>query len=240
LWPSAVIRFSIWAAVSRVWRSISQRQPDEFFAYLDKYDGRANGQKAVELDQGVVFRFVAIAVKVDLFDSFDGQVFVLEGHLIGVGGESLSIEDDIIGEGRREQDNLYGLWKQPEDFLAEEYVVCEPDSRFDTNALITQALLIKHVVGFIQDENPKLTNIHDTFSNHVLNGAWGANNHGRFDPTRARGGILGNGGFDSKTFHERTHHLHNADNLSGKFSAGCQHQRLRSLLHLLIGKIETV
>jgi len=44
--------------------------------YLDKDDGGTNGKHSVELDEGIVFGLVIVAVEVYLLDSFNGQILV--------------------------------------------------------------------------------------------------------------------------------------------------------------------
>jgi len=54
---------------------------------------------------------LAIAVHVELFDAFDCKFLVLQRDLVGVGGESVSVTDDVVGKCGREKYDLDGLGK---------------------------------------------------------------------------------------------------------------------------------
>lgn len=67
--------------------------------YLDENDRRANGEKTVKFDKHLIFMFIAFTVKVELSNTLDGELFVLESELVSVRSEFCRIADDVVGEG---------------------------------------------------------------------------------------------------------------------------------------------
>lgn len=80
-------------------------------ASSDEDDGRADSQEAIKLHQGGVLLLVTAAVHVDLFDTLDSQLLVLEGDFVCVWSKLGRIAVDMGGECSREEDDLSGLWE---------------------------------------------------------------------------------------------------------------------------------
>jgi hypothetical protein len=67
-------------------------------AYLDENYGGADGQQAVEFDEGLIFVLIRIAIHIDLPDAFHGEFLVFQGDLVGVWRKLVRITDDVLGE----------------------------------------------------------------------------------------------------------------------------------------------
>lgn len=137
--------FARLSSVSRGWRN------KLWDFYLDKNDRRTNGHEAVKTDQDVVF-FPRAALEIELFDPFDGELFVFEGDLVRIRCKILRVLNYVVRECGRKQNDLRVWWKQSVDIVR--YCACP--SKFahlplDTHALITKALLIEHVVCLVKN-----------------------------------------------------------------------------------------
>lgn len=109
----------------------------------------------------------------------------------------------------------------------------------DTNTLITQTLLVEHVIGLIKNKNLESGGNHSTFLDQIHNGTRGTNDHRGFQFRGAAVGVCRNGRTDNKPLKELSHNLNNTDDLTSQFTSRGQDQGLRRLLHLLRGQVET-
>lgn len=82
-------------------------------AYLDEDDGRRDGHEAVELQKNTELVLFAFGIQVELLDTLNSKLLMLESELVGVGRERLCVADDLIGESSGEKDDLGVLRKEP-------------------------------------------------------------------------------------------------------------------------------
>lgn len=80
--------------------------------YPDEDDRRSLGHKTVEFEQGGVLVRVLVNVDVELLDAFNGKFFMCERKDVGVGGEAVSVIDDVLWESCREQNSHDALGKE--------------------------------------------------------------------------------------------------------------------------------
>lgn len=96
----------------------------------------------------------------------------------------------------------------------------------DSHALISETLLVQHVVGFIKNQKLQLANIELLAANDIHNGTWGSNDDGGSDRFTSRQGA-GDGGSHFQIFDESANSHDNTLNLTSKLSARRQSQGLR-------------
>lgn len=73
---------------------------------LDENDRRADGEQTVEVDKSLVLVLVIRAVQVQLLNTLDRQLLMLEGDLVGLGGELGRIFVHVSREGSRKEHDL--------------------------------------------------------------------------------------------------------------------------------------
>lgn len=73
---------------------------------LDENDGRADGEQTVEVDKSLVLVLVIRAVQVQLLNTLDRQLLMLEGDLVGLRGELGRIFVHVSREGSRKEHDL--------------------------------------------------------------------------------------------------------------------------------------
>lgn len=76
-------------------------------AYLDENDRGADCHEAVKLHENIVFVTLGRAVHVHLRNALDSELLLLESHGVRVGREALSILNDSVWKGGREEQHLY-------------------------------------------------------------------------------------------------------------------------------------
>lgn len=109
----------------------------------------------------------------------------------------------------------------------------------DTNTLVTQTLLVEHVIGLIKNKNLESSGDHSTSLDHIHNGTRCANDHRGFQFRRTAVGVCRNGRTNEKPRKELSHNLNDTDDLTSQFTSWGQDQGLRCLLHLLRREVET-
>lgn len=78
-------------------------------AYLTKDDALADGEELVEGDEDIVFMLFVSAVHVELPYAIDRELFLLQLNFVRIWRKLVREQTDVVGEGRREQDNLHGV-----------------------------------------------------------------------------------------------------------------------------------
>lgn len=95
----------------------------------------------------------------------------------------------------------------------------------DLEALLTETLLVEHVVGLIDDENLQLTGIKLAALNNVHAGARRADNDRTLDTCRSVDGAR-NGGLYDELRNELTNRLDDVLDLTRQLSSGCKDKGL--------------
>lgn len=148
------------------------------FACSDEDDGRGLGHETVELQQSFVLVVVLVDINVELLDALDGQILVSESKNVGIGREAVCVRNDVLGECGREEDCLTVLGKH--SMMVSIVVdVVRRYSRLDTSALLAQTLLVKHVIGLIQDQDLDAGVVDQASPQHVCDSSWCANKNVR-------------------------------------------------------------
>jgi hypothetical protein len=80
----------------------------------DENNGRSDSEKSVELHQVAILFVVVVAIHVELFDTLDRQLLVLESDLVRVRGELARISVDVSGESGGKENDLNGSGEHAE------------------------------------------------------------------------------------------------------------------------------
>ena len=76
--------------------------------YPNKDNRRSDSEQSVELNEVLVLLLVTATVHVELFDTLNGQLLMLQSNFVGIGGEFAGVAVDMGRESGREEDNLNG------------------------------------------------------------------------------------------------------------------------------------
>lgn len=100
------------------------------------------------------------------------------------------------------------------------------DILFDLHALLAHALLVQHVVGLVNNEDPQLSRIKLAAANGVHDSTRRADNNGASNTGRSVDSA-GHGGFDDEIGEELAHALDDVLDLTRQLSSGGQKECLR-------------
>lgn len=92
-------------------------EPVDLSAGVAEDDGLGNGHGLVQIGQGVELPLLLLDSNVELLDTFQGKLVLLDEDTDGVTHESGGDLKDVLGHGSGEQDNLGGLRKELEDVV---------------------------------------------------------------------------------------------------------------------------
>ena len=121
------------------------------------YDGLGDGERLVEIAEGVELPLLAIDGDVELLDTLEGELVLLDEDADGVAHESLGDLEDVEGHGRREEADLDLLGEELEDVI---------DLILETAG--------KHLVGLVEHELFDAVQAEGTTVDHVEDTAGGA------------------------------------------------------------------
>ena len=96
----------------------------------------------------------------------------------------------------------------------------------DAETLVTQTLLVKHVVGLVNNKNLQLRGVELLALAKIHDGSRSSHDDAASNTRLARDGA-GNGGLDNQVLAELTNGLNNGLDLAGKLSAGSKQKGLR-------------
>jgi len=122
-------------------------------------DGLGDGKRLVEIAEGVELPLLAVNGDVELLDTFEGKLVLLDEDADGVAHESLGNLEDVEGHGRREEADLDLLGEELEDVI---------DLVLETAG--------KHLIGLIEHELTDVVKAEGTTVDHVVDTAGGADN----------------------------------------------------------------
>jgi len=127
--------------------------------HLTKDNTLPNRQQLIEADKDIVFVVLIPTIHVELTDVVDTQLLLLELDLVSCGCDLGGVQTDVVWEGSGEEDDLVrGAWE----------VVLY------SQCLLTQAVLVEHVVCFVEDEDFDVGDIDDLAPHQIDHGARGA------------------------------------------------------------------
>lgn len=134
-------------------------EPVDLSAGVAEDDGLGDGDGLVQVGQRVELPVLLLDCDVELLDTFEGKLVLLDEDTDGVTHELGGDLEHILRHGGREQDDLGGLWEQLEDVV---------DLLGETAR--------QHLVGLIEDEHLHAVGLEDTALDHVVDTARSADN----------------------------------------------------------------
>lgn len=84
----------------------------------DEDNGRSDSEKPVELHQVAILFIVVVTIHVELFDTLDRQLLVLEGNFVRVRSELARIAVDVGRKSGGEENDLNGSGKHAESAIS--------------------------------------------------------------------------------------------------------------------------
>ena len=156
-----------------------------------------------------------------------------QGDLIRIWSKSTGVLDDMIGEGGREQDDLDILWQEPRARIRKPSPIFEAFYLLlDTNALISKAGLVQHVVGLVEDKDFNLVSHQLAAFDHVHGSSRGADNNLSLEPISiAVCDLRGDSNSTLQTLDEVSHDLDDSEDLTGQLAAWRKYKSLRGVDH---------
>lgn len=102
------------SGVTGLGMSVQKRDEGTDSTDPDEDNGRSDSEKSVELHQVAILFIVVVAIHVELFNTLDCQLLVLESDLVRVRGELGRISVDVCGESGGKENDLNGSGKHAE------------------------------------------------------------------------------------------------------------------------------
>ena len=132
-------------------------QPVDLPAGVAEDNSLSNGECLIEIAQGVQLPLLALDGHVELTDTLEGQLLLLDEDSDGITHEAGGHLQDLGGHGGREKHHLDVGVQVPEHIV---------DLVLETTG--------QHLVGLIQDEHLDIVRPQDLSGNHVKDTAGGA------------------------------------------------------------------
>jgi hypothetical protein len=92
-------------------------EPVDLFAGVAEDDGLGDGDSLVQVGEGIELPLLLLNGNVELLDTFQGKLVLLDQNADGVTHELGGDLKDVLGHGGREQNNLGGLGQKLEDVV---------------------------------------------------------------------------------------------------------------------------
>ena len=134
-------------------------EPVDLSAGVAEDNGLGDGDGLVQVGKGVELPVLLLNGNVELLDTFEGKLVLLDEDTDGVTHELGGDLEDILGHGGGEKDDLGGLGEQLEDVV---------DLLGETAR--------QHLVGLVEDEHLHVVGLEDAALDHVLDTAGRADN----------------------------------------------------------------
>lgn len=174
-------------------------------------DGLGNGDGLVEITKGVEFPLLLLDGDVELSDTFQGQLLLLDQDSDGITHELLGDLENIVGHGGGEKDNLGVSGEELEDVV---HVLGET--------------LGKHLIGLVEGEDLDAVGLEESSVDHVEDSAGGTDDD--VGTSLELGNVLLDGGTTDASVAVNVHVVTEGDNdlldLLGELSGGGENQRL--------------
>ncbi len=126
-------------------------EPVDLPAGVAEDDGLGDGDGLVQVGQSVELPVLLLNGNVELLNTFEGKLILLDKDTDGVAHELGGDLEDVLGHGSGEKDNLGRLGEKLEDVV---------------NLLGETAG--QHLVGLVEDEHLHVVGLQDTTLNHVV------------------------------------------------------------------------
>jgi len=133
-------------------------EPVDLSAGVAEDDGLSDGDGFVEVGKGLQFPVFLLDCNVELLDTFEGKLVLLDEDTDWVTHELGGDLEDILRHGSGKEDDLGGLRKELEDVV---------DLLGETTG--------KHLIGLVKDEHLHVVGLEDTALDHVVDTTWSTN-----------------------------------------------------------------
>jgi hypothetical protein len=134
-------------------------EPIDLPAGVAEDDSLGDGNSLVQVGQGVELPVLLLDSNVELLDTFEGKLVLLDEDTDGVAHELGGDLKDVLGHGGGEKDDLGGLGQELEDVV---------DLLGETAR--------QHLVGLVEDEHLHVVGLQDTTLDHVVDTARSTDN----------------------------------------------------------------
>lgn len=134
-------------------------QPVDLASGVAVDDSLGNSQGLVQIAQGLELPFLSVDSNVELLDTFQGQLVLLDENTDGFAHEAVRDLEDIQGHGGREKADLYLFGEELENVV---------DLLLETTR--------KHLIGLIQEELLHAVQSEGTSGDHVVDTTGGSDN----------------------------------------------------------------
>lgn len=134
-------------------------EPVDLPAGVAEDDSLSDGNGLVQVGQSVELPVLLLDSNVELLDTFEGKLVLLDEDTDGVAHELGGDLEDVLGHGGGEENDLGGLREQLEDVV---------DLLGETAR--------QHLIGLVEDEHLHVVGLQDTTLDHVVDTAGSANN----------------------------------------------------------------
>ena len=134
-------------------------EPVNLSAGVAEDNGLSDGDGLVQVGEGVELPVLLLNGNVELLDTFEGKLVLLDEDTDGVAHELGGDLEDVLGHGGGEQDNLGALGEELEDVV---------DLLGETAG--------QHLVGLVEDELLHAVGLEDAALDHVVDTAGGTDN----------------------------------------------------------------
>jgi len=134
-------------------------EPVDLSAGVAEDDGLGDGNGLVKIGEGVELPLLLLNSDVELLDTFEGKLVLLDENTDGVAHELGGDLEDVLGHGGGKEDNLGRLRKELEDVV---------DLLGETAR--------QHLIGLVEDEHLHGVGLEDATLDHVVNTAGGTDN----------------------------------------------------------------
>lgn len=129
-------------------------EPVDLPAGVAEDDGLGDGNGLVQVGQGVELPVLLLNGNVELLDTFEGKLVLLDEDTDGVAHELGGDLEDVLGHGGGQENDLGGLGQKLEDIV---------DLLGETAR--------QHLVGLVENEHLHVVGLQDTTLDHVLDTA---------------------------------------------------------------------
>jgi hypothetical protein len=189
-------------------------EPVDLPAGVAEDDSLGNGDGLVQVGESVELPILLLNGNVELLDTFEGKLILLDEDTDGVTHELGGDLEDVLGHGGGEEDDLGGLGQELEDVV---------DLLSETAG--------QHLVGLVENEHLHVVGLQDTALDHVLDTAGSADDdvgavleglHVITDAGTANAGV-------ALDVHEVTDGDNDLLDLLGKLAGGGENERLAGL-----------
>lgn len=210
----SLVHVSVHGRDSEVTGSELVSEPVDLSPGVAEDDGLGDGDGLVQIRKGVELPILLLDSNVELLDTFEGKLVLLDENTDGITHELGGDLQNILGHGGRKEDNLGGLGQKLEDVV---------DLLRETAG--------QHLIGLVENEHLHVVGLEDTALNHVLDTSGGTDDNLRTLLESLH--VIANAGAADTGVALNVHEVANGHNdlldLLGQFTGGGEDKSLASL-----------